>query len=73
MEGYRSERFSEAEIRDLLGFDTRMEVHAFLKEHGAFLRYAEDDLAHDREVAIQMAQRARAERQSDPSGQRRAG
>jgi len=24
-------------IRELPGFDTRMEVHGFLKEHGVFL------------------------------------
>ena len=73
LEGYRRDLFSEADIRELLGFETRMEVHGFLKEHGVFLHYTEDDLAHDREVAIQVARRARAERQGDPSDQRRAG
>ena len=37
VEGYRTERLSEFEIRLLLGFETRIEVHAFLKEHGAWL------------------------------------
>lgn len=73
LEGYRSDRFSEADIRELLGFETRMEVHGFLKEHGVFLHYTDEDLAHDREVAIQVARRARAERQGDPSDQRHAG
>ena len=68
LEGYRSDRLSEAEMRNLLGFDTRMEVDAFLKEHGAFLPYTDEDLAHDREVAIQVAHRARTERPGDPSG-----
>jgi hypothetical protein len=58
-EGYRSERLSESEIRHLLGFETRMEVHAFLKEHGAFLHYSLNDLDMDRESALRM----RAKRQ----------
>jgi hypothetical protein len=31
LEGYRSARLSEAQVRRLLGFRTRMQVHAFLK------------------------------------------
>lgn len=73
LEGYRSDRLSEADIRELLGFETRMEVHGFLKEHGVFLHYTNEDLAHDSEVAIQVARRARAERQGDPSDQRHVG
>jgi len=73
LEGYRSDRLTEADIRELLGFDTRMEVHGFLKEHGAFLPYTHEDLAHDREVASQVARRARTQGHGGPSGQRRAG
>lgn len=51
LEGYRTERLSESEIGQLLGFETRMEVHAFLKEHGAYLHYSLEDLEHDRESA----------------------
>ena len=70
LEGYRSEQISEAGIRQLLGFETRMEVHAFLKEHGAFLHYSLEDAAKDRESALQ----ARSKRQQTPaSGERRAG
>lgn len=53
-EGYRDQRLSEFEVRCLLGFDTRMEVHAFLKEHGAYLHYSEADLAQDFETAQRM-------------------
>jgi hypothetical protein len=73
LEGYRSGRLSEAEIRNLLGFETRMEVDAFLKEHGAFPPYTDEDLAHDREVAIQVARRAQTGRQERPPDHRRAG
>ena len=73
LEGYRSDRLTEADIRELLGFDTRMEVHGFLKQHGAFLPYTNEDLEHDREVASQVARQARTERHGDPPGQRLAG
>jgi hypothetical protein len=72
LEAYRGDRLTEADIRELLGFDSRMEVHGFLKEHGAFLPYTREDLEHDREVASQVARRARSERHGDPSGQRLA-
>jgi hypothetical protein len=69
LEGYRTEQMSEAEIRQL-GFETRMEVHAFLKEHGAFLHYSLADAAKDRETAL----RVRVQRQQIPtSGERHAG
>ena len=50
LDAYRAERLSESEIRRLLGFETRMEVHAFLKEHGVHLNYSVDDLERDRET-----------------------
>jgi hypothetical protein len=58
LEGYRSDRLTEADLRELLSFETRMEVHGFLKEHGVFLHYTADDLEHDCEVARQVAHRA---------------
>jgi hypothetical protein len=33
---YRSHAFSAAELRRLLGFETRMQVDAFLKEHEVY-------------------------------------
>ena len=57
LEAYRTERLSESEIRQLLGFETRMEVHAFLKEHGAYLHYSLEDLEHDRESAQRMKEK----------------
>ena len=49
VEGYRSGRLSESQLRRLLQFATRCEVHGFLKEHGVPLHYSEQDLEHDRE------------------------
>jgi hypothetical protein len=54
LEGYRSERLTESEIRRLLGFETRMEVHDFLKEHGAYLHYSLADMEKDRETSLRM-------------------
>ena len=66
LEGYRNDRLTEAYIRELLGFETRTEVHSFLKEHGALLHYTDEDLDYDREVASQVARRARTERRGYP-------
>ena len=73
LEGYRSDRLSEGDIRELLGFETLMEVDGFLKQHGAFLPYTYEDLEHDCEVAREVANRARMERRGDLPGERRAG
>lgn len=47
LEGYRSEKLSEAEIGLMLGLQSRMEVHAFLKEHRAWLPYSFEDSERD--------------------------
>lgn len=49
LEGYRSERLSEAQVRRMLGFRTRMDVHAFLKAHNVHLNYSTDELEKDLE------------------------
>jgi hypothetical protein len=47
LEGYRSGRLGESTVRRLLSFQTRTEVHGFLKKHGVHLNYAMHDLEHD--------------------------
>lgn len=47
LEGYRSHTLSEEQIRRMLGYETRMEVHGFLKLHGVYLSYTADDLRSD--------------------------
>jgi Uncharacterised protein family (UPF0175) len=47
LEAYRSKRLGESAVRRLLGFGTRMEVHAFLKDHGVYLNYSMEDLERD--------------------------
>lgn len=49
LEGYRGERLSEAQVRRMLGFKTRMQVHAFLKAHNVYLNYSIHELENDLE------------------------
>ena len=56
VEGYRTGALSETQVRRLLGLQTRVQVHALLKEHRVLLRYTEqdleDDLASHRELGV---------------------
>lgn len=66
VEGYRAERLTESEVRQMLGYETRMQVHALLAEHDVPLHYTEEHLRQDIEASNKLhAQRtqqaARAE------------
>ena len=50
LEAYREDKLSATQLRRLLGFQTRAQLHAFLKAHGVFLAYGRSDLEHDRHV-----------------------
>jgi len=50
LEAYRERKLSAAQLRRLLGYQTRMEVDSFLKEHGVELEYTLEDLERDREA-----------------------
>ena len=47
LEGYRTERLSEGQVRRMLGFRTRIQVHAFLKAHNVYLNYSIHELEID--------------------------
>jgi predicted HTH domain antitoxin len=47
VEGYRTGALTESQVRRLLGFETRFDVHALLKEHKVPLHYTEADLEED--------------------------
>ena len=49
LEAYRSRALTAAQVRRLLGFQTRMEVDTFLKEHEIF-DYSAADFEQDRET-----------------------
>jgi hypothetical protein len=47
LDAYRRRRLSSIQLRQLLGYETRMELDAFLKTHGVELEYTTDDLERD--------------------------
>ena len=47
---YCERKLSTAQLRRLLGFETRLEVDGFLKQHGVDLEYTMEDLERDREA-----------------------
>lgn len=47
---YVAGKLTQAHLRRLLGFTTRMEVDAFLKAHGVELEYTAEDLERDRKT-----------------------
>jgi chromosome segregation and condensation protein ScpB len=47
---YRERKITAAQLRRLLGYETRLEVDAFLKKHGVELEYTQEDLERDRET-----------------------
>jgi predicted HTH domain antitoxin len=49
-EAYREEKISHSQLGRLLGFETPMEVDAFLKDRGVELEYTGEDLERDRET-----------------------
>jgi hypothetical protein len=64
LEGYRTDRLSEYEVQQLLGFESRMDVHGFLKQHGVYLNYTIEDLQQDTAVALETARKVRLEREA---------
>lgn len=51
LEGYRSGRLAEEPVRRMLGFDSRFQVHAFLKQHNVYLNYTVADFQQDLKVS----------------------
>jgi hypothetical protein len=73
LEAYRQDWLSEYEIQQLLGFETRMEVHGFLKENNVYLHYSVADLEHDIASAVETIERHKAQQQSEPATELHAG
>jgi Uncharacterised protein family (UPF0175) len=53
LEAYRSHALTAAQLRRLLGFETRMQVDAFLKEHEIY-DYSVTDFEQDRRTLRQL-------------------
>jgi hypothetical protein len=54
LEAYRSGEISGYELRLMLGIPSRLELEAFLKTHGVYLEYTEEDFVHDAETSRQL-------------------
>ena len=50
VEAYRSRRLSEEQIRRMLGYEIRVQVHALLKEHDVALNYDVEQFEEDLET-----------------------
>ena len=50
----RERKISSVQLRQLLGYETRMEVDAFLKSHDVELEYTLEDIERDRETHRQL-------------------
>lgn len=47
LEAYRERKLSGGQARRILGLETSLDFHAFLKDHDAYLNYGREDLEHD--------------------------
>ena len=56
LEAYRSRALTAAQLRRLLGFETRMQVDVFLKKHDIF-DYLAGDFEQDRETLRELRMR----------------
>jgi hypothetical protein len=57
LEGYRSGKLTEEQVRKILGFGTRMQVDGFLKEHGVYMDYTLDDVDRETETSREFSSR----------------
>ncbi len=52
LEGYRSGKLSQAQVRRMLNLDTDMQVDAFFKEHEVYLEYDLNDIKRETEFSV---------------------
>jgi predicted HTH domain antitoxin len=60
VDGYRTRQLSEGEVRTMLGYETRMQVHELLKEHGIYLNFSVEDFQQDIETSDRLFERSTA-------------
>ena len=56
LEVYLAQKLSTAQLKRVLGYQTRVQVHAFLKAHDVYLHYTLADLEHDRQAGDALSQ-----------------
>jgi len=47
LEGYRSGALTESQVRRVLGFETRLEVNSFLRDHGVYYSYTPSEIEEE--------------------------
>jgi len=57
VEGYRQRLLFEGEIKRILGYGTRMQVHALLKEHNVPNNYDVEEFERDLETSRMLSER----------------
>jgi Uncharacterised protein family (UPF0175) len=57
LEGYRSGKLSEEQVRKILGYGTRMQVDGFLKAHGVYLDYELEDVDRETQTSREFSSR----------------
>jgi hypothetical protein len=57
LEAYRAREISGYELRLMLGIKSRLELDAFLKAHGVYLEYTDEDFTHDAETSRQLTRK----------------
>ncbi|HKV47736.1 MAG TPA: UPF0175 family protein [Candidatus Acidoferrales bacterium] len=50
LEGYRARILFESDLCRMLGCESRLDVHAFLKQHGVYLQYGLAEFEQDEAV-----------------------
>ncbi len=56
IEGYRARALSRAQVRRMLGFETRVQADEFLSRHGVPFDYEVEDFEHDAEAGRYLAE-----------------
>ncbi|HYR42512.1 MAG TPA: UPF0175 family protein [Terriglobia bacterium] len=54
LEAYREKKLTTAQLRRILGFETRYQLDGFLKQHEVWLDYTWRELERDRETHRQL-------------------
>ncbi len=50
VEGYRSGALTESQVRRMLGFESRVQVNAFLRDHALYYEYSQAEIEHEIET-----------------------
>ena len=59
LEGYRARVLFESDLCRMLGFESGLDVHAFLKQHGVYLQYGVAEFEKDKANARSAAEHER--------------